>query len=86
MAQQSGFQNRELLVSVQAPEALSRPPAWRFQSIAKPSWRGTTPLHMAAAGGCSCRQTSAREYPDGTLAVFHGPRRLAQYSPKGMKS
>jgi hypothetical protein len=24
-----------------------------------------------------------REYPDGTLAVFHGPRRLARYSAQG---
>jgi len=24
-----------------------------------------------------------REYPDGTLAVFHGPRRLARYTAKG---
>jgi hypothetical protein len=24
-----------------------------------------------------------REYPDGTLAVFHGPRRLARFSPHG---
>ena len=23
------------------------------------------------------------EYPDGTLAVFHGPRRLARYSASG---
>jgi len=26
-----------------------------------------------------------REYPDGTLAVFHGPRRLARYSPEGQE-
>jgi transposase len=26
-----------------------------------------------------------REYPDGTLAVFHGPRRLARYSPDGQE-
>jgi hypothetical protein len=24
-----------------------------------------------------------REYPDGSLAVFHGPRRLARYSAQG---
>jgi hypothetical protein len=24
-----------------------------------------------------------REYPDGTLAVFHGPRRIARYSAQG---
>src|SRR5271169_2250204 len=24
-----------------------------------------------------------REYPDGTLAVFHGPRRLARYTAQG---
>jgi hypothetical protein len=23
------------------------------------------------------------EYPDGTLAIFHGPRRLADYRPDG---
>jgi hypothetical protein len=23
------------------------------------------------------------EYPDGRLSVFHGPRRLAEYSPQG---
>ena len=23
------------------------------------------------------------EYPDGTLAVFHGPRKLAHYEPDG---
>ncbi len=26
---------------------------------------------------------TVREYPDGTLAVFHGPRRLARYSTEG---
>src|SRR5215470_10086492 len=26
-----------------------------------------------------------REYPDGTLAVFHGPRRLARYSAQGQE-
>lgn len=26
---------------------------------------------------------TVREYPDGTLAVFHGPRRLARYSAEG---
>ncbi|TIT03259.1 MAG: hypothetical protein E5W87_06270 [Mesorhizobium sp.] len=24
-----------------------------------------------------------RQYPDGTLAVFHGPRRIARYTPDG---
>ena len=24
-----------------------------------------------------------RQYPDGTLAVFHGPRRIARYMPDG---
>jgi hypothetical protein len=25
-----------------------------------------------------------REYPDGTLAVFHGPRRIARYDRDGL--
>jgi hypothetical protein len=28
-------------------------------------------------------RVKVREYPDGTLAVFHGPRRLARYSAQG---
>jgi transposase len=28
-------------------------------------------------------KVKVREYPDGTLAVFHGPRRLARYSAQG---
>ena len=28
-------------------------------------------------------RVKVREYPDGTLAVFHGPRRLARYTAKG---
>jgi hypothetical protein len=28
-------------------------------------------------------RVKVREYPDGTLAIFHGPRRLARYSPQG---
>jgi hypothetical protein len=26
-----------------------------------------------------------REYPDGTLAVFHGPRRIADYTAEGVQ-
>ena len=28
-------------------------------------------------------RVKVRHYPDGTLAVFHGPRRLAQYDAGG---
>src|SRR5260370_29459907 len=28
-------------------------------------------------------KVKVREYPDGTLAVFHGPRRIARYTAKG---
>jgi hypothetical protein len=28
-------------------------------------------------------RVKVREYPDGSLAVFHGPRRLARYSAQG---
>jgi hypothetical protein len=28
-------------------------------------------------------KVKVREYPDGTLAVFHGPRRIARYTEKG---
>ena len=28
-------------------------------------------------------RVKVRQYPDGTLAVFHGPRRLARYTSKG---
>lgn len=37
----------------------------------------TTRAHYVKA------QVTVREYPDGTLAVFHGPRRLANYSAAG---
>ena len=30
-------------------------------------------------------RVKVREYPDGTLAVFHGPRRLARYSAQGVQ-
>ena len=30
-------------------------------------------------------RVKVREYPDGTLAVFHGPRRLARYSAQGIE-
>jgi hypothetical protein len=30
-------------------------------------------------------RVKVREYPDGTLAVFHGPRRIARYSAQGME-
>jgi hypothetical protein len=26
-----------------------------------------------------------RQYPDGTLAVFHGPRRIGRYTAKGVE-
>ena len=30
-------------------------------------------------------RVKVREYPDGTLAVFHGPRRIARYSAQGVE-
>jgi hypothetical protein len=30
-------------------------------------------------------RVKVREYPDGTLGVFHGPRRIARYSAQGME-
>jgi hypothetical protein len=30
-------------------------------------------------------QVKVREYPDGTLAVFHGPRRIAGYTTEGVQ-
>ena len=31
-------------------------------------------------------RVKVREYPDGTLAVFHGPRRIARYTAQGRRS
>ena len=37
----------------------------------------------AAAEPCVMRSVRVHRYPDGRMAVFHGPRRLAEYESDG---
>ena len=57
------------------------------------SWRATTPW-LTAGSSCNCRKarcapitsrpaSGCTSIPDGTLAVFHGPRLLARYDAAG---
>jgi hypothetical protein len=48
---------------------------WRGLSLQIPPSRLRAPFVRAAV--------RAHEYPDGRLAIFHGPHRLADYDPEG---
>ena len=72
------------------PAQLPRPCACKRSAW----WPATTPSPMTAYG-CNCPQSPARahyvkahvrvrEYPDGSLAVFHGPRAIARYTSEGV--
>ena len=54
----------------------------RDNTVAYDSRRLQLPASKARAHYVKAR-VKVREYPDGTLAVFHGPRRLARYSAQG---
>jgi hypothetical protein len=54
----------------------------RDNTVAYDSRRLQLPASRARAHYVKAN-VKVREYPDGTLAVFHGPRRLARYSAQG---
>jgi hypothetical protein len=54
----------------------------RDNTVANNSRRLQQPESQARAHYVKAR-VKVREYPDGTLAVFHGPRRIARYTAQG---
>jgi hypothetical protein len=56
----------------------------RDNTVAYESRRLQLPESKARAHYVKAR-VKVREYPDGTLAVFHGPRRVAAYAADGVQ-
>jgi hypothetical protein len=56
----------------------------RDNTVAYGSRRLQLPASRARAHYVKAR-VKVREYPDGTLAVFHGPRRIAHYTAQGLE-
>ena len=56
----------------------------RDNTVAYESRRLQLPASQARAHYVKAR-VKVREYPDGTLAVFHGPRRIAAYTAQGVQ-
>jgi hypothetical protein len=57
----------------------------RDNTVACESRRLQLPASTARAHYVKAR-VKVHEYPDGSLAVFHGPRRIARYTAQGRRS
>ena len=67
-------------LSIEEERVMARPRQYGcvWQSPAAPAHQSSaSPLRQGAGQG--------REYPNGTLAVFHSPRRIVDYSAQGVE-